>query len=591
MTMTMLPPRPLAERGLEAVDELLTFARKRLAKARQATRDELIARHLGSFAGDLSGYFAAFAERALPTVRKTTAYTWDPDADVDWDLEADELGKVFLRWYTTFGVAGYDAVSEEIGVDLAWEVDGSIPGWVKDTVGRRVKGITETTRDTIRGYVERAIADGSSMDALSRQLSDVVDAWGASGGRAGVIALSESATAYNLSSVNGYRDSGLVDTVTVLDGAECVMPDTQFVPYGGLIGMMRAWFSGNAYRLTVRTPSGSEQLTVGPNHPVLTGRGWQPAHLIREGDQVVHDSRLRDPKTLALVDLDEVPTIQDVFESLRATRPLRLREVMPVEFHGDGASCQGEVEAVGAAGSLLFEGDPAGLQKLAKLALMLADPGLSVVASARGKGELRFRLGSSPGGSVGSESPGLSFFDREPRGDAPSRLGSWSGKAERADVAIDDTRRALQFASDRRAAHAIEVQPLDRVAVDPRARVIGASTRTETALGVVVRPEHSAALLAGHGNWPSLVEFAHGLFLAPVIDVSVSPYQGWVYDASTRDGLYSANCTPVANCGWDGHDDDDLANGSTRTLDEAEETPTSHPSCQRSFAPNVEGDS
>lgn len=38
-------------------------------------------------------------------------------------------------------------------------------------------------------------------------------------------------------------------------------------------------------------------------------------------------------------------------------------------------------------------------------------------------------------------------------------------------------------------------------------------------------------------------------------------------------------------CGWTEHDDPDLADGSTRTLDEFEEYPTSHPNCVRAGAP------
>lgn len=38
-------------------------------------------------------------------------------------------------------------------------------------------------------------------------------------------------------------------------------------------------------------------------------------------------------------------------------------------------------------------------------------------------------------------------------------------------------------------------------------------------------------------------------------------------------------------CGWSGHDDGDLANGSIRTLDEYEANPIAHPRCVRSAAP------
>lgn len=43
-----------------------------------------------------------------------------------------------------------------------------------------------------------------------------------------------------------------------------------------------------------------------------------------------------------------------------------------------------------------------------------------------------------------------------------------------------------------------------------------------------------------------------------------------------------------ADCGWTEHDDPDLAEGSTRTLNEAALHPLSHPHCQRAFGPQVQ---
>lgn len=43
-----------------------------------------------------------------------------------------------------------------------------------------------------------------------------------------------------------------------------------------------------------------------------------------------------------------------------------------------------------------------------------------------------------------------------------------------------------------------------------------------------------------------------------------------------------------ADCGWEAHDDPDLAAGSSRSLDEAAGHPLSHPHCQRAFGPQVE---
>lgn len=41
-------------------------------------------------------------------------------------------------------------------------------------------------------------------------------------------------------------------------------------------------------------------------------------------------------------------------------------------------------------------------------------------------------------------------------------------------------------------------------------------------------------------------------------------------------------------CGWSGHDDGDLADGSIRTLDDYEAHPLAHPNCRRSAAPALD---
>lgn len=64
----------------------------------------------------------------------------------------------------------------------------------------------------------------------------------------------------------------------------------------------------------------------------------------------------------------------------------------------------------------------------------------------------------------------------------------------------------------------------------------------------------------------------------------------WAATAGYRDsGIVSdVICLDSPDCGWDGHDDPELADGTVRSLDEAESYPTSHPNCVRAFAPNVD---
>lgn len=64
----------------------------------------------------------------------------------------------------------------------------------------------------------------------------------------------------------------------------------------------------------------------------------------------------------------------------------------------------------------------------------------------------------------------------------------------------------------------------------------------------------------------------------------------WAATAGYRDSgiVPDCICLDSPECGWDGHDDPELADGTVRSLDEAEEFPTSHPNCVRAFAPNVD---
>jgi hypothetical protein len=64
----------------------------------------------------------------------------------------------------------------------------------------------------------------------------------------------------------------------------------------------------------------------------------------------------------------------------------------------------------------------------------------------------------------------------------------------------------------------------------------------------------------------------------------------WAAVAGYRDSGIVADCICLdsPDCGWDGHDDPELADGTVRSMDEAESFPTSHPNCVRAFAPNVD---
>lgn len=125
----------------------------------------------------------------------------------------------------------------------------------------------------------------------------------------------------------------------------CVLPDT-VVLSGRRVAATRAWYRGDV--VTVRTKSG-RILTVTENHPVLTRRGFIPASRLREGDHLV---RYRDGVEQSVtrgIDGDYQPaTAREIFELASVNGPLLSGRVptSPVQFHGDAARFDGDVDVV-----------------------------------------------------------------------------------------------------------------------------------------------------------------------------------------------------------------------------------------------------
>lgn len=233
-----LPTAPHAEVAdlLEASELLVVHSRQQLAKVSRGKvkrgQQQLFDDVVPELEKELAEYFAAFAQRALP-VAKAAGLDWDAD-DIDWEFEEAELTALFGRWYARVGTAAYALVSEEIGVEVSFDLNARGVKRVLGSIAERVTGITETSRERIRSLVETAIDNGYSIEQLVAGVTDdgfgglreLVAGWAStpaegSESRAHMIALTETANAYSLSSIEGYRDSGLIDSVEVLDGPDC----------------------------------------------------------------------------------------------------------------------------------------------------------------------------------------------------------------------------------------------------------------------------------------------------------------------------------------------------------------------------------
>lgn len=229
--------RVALEQAADLVDAALTDARRRLVKAQRPyaarVRARVIAEALDPMLESIGTYFDEMADRILPSVAKATAFRWTDD-DVDWADERERLREVLGAWWVYFGDAAYDVAGDELGVDLAFDVDRPAVRAILDELGERIVDITEVSRRAAARTVELALERSYTLPQLVNGVADdsfagleaLVRGWGSTptgraGTRAALIAVTESATAYNRASLAAYEDSGVAGGVRVFDGADC----------------------------------------------------------------------------------------------------------------------------------------------------------------------------------------------------------------------------------------------------------------------------------------------------------------------------------------------------------------------------------
>lgn len=205
----------------------------------------------------------------------------------------------------------------------------------------------------------------------------------------------------------------------------CVVGET-LVSAGGVLAVSARRFEGDL--VTLRTRSG-ECLTVTPNHPVLTDRGWVPARIAHEAGHVLRLKLGRSTAIGAAADHDQhVPArIEEIANALRMKRGVVPREV-PVatpDFHGDGRGSQ--IAVVLADPELRRRLDSAVSEHLAKSLFKNGGAGdVALAALGQVTESVERPLDAAHGGVCGADLPGA-LFERHagPLGDFGCALPAW----------------------------------------------------------------------------------------------------------------------------------------------------------------------
>lgn len=306
-------------------------------------------------------------------------------------------------WESAFTAIGERVLSqlddEERG--LPWigerkELPDSIQRALQSFIGRwgarKVTQITSATQSWIRGAISRGIEEGMSVPEIGSQIrgrATQIAAW-----RANTIARTETHSAAQNGSLQVAADSGKVRLkrwVPVRDGRtrqgdnsdfnhyspdrgevpvnepfiisgeqlmhpgdpsgsagniiNCFAPDTEI--RGGIVAGTRSYYSGPVVTIITRRDS---RLTVTPNHPVLTDRGFVAAGHVNKSQKLVAYSGGVEHNTLGRVGSinyqDGPAEIEKVFQAIDLVGRRERRVVAQLDFHGDGHFGDGDIDIV-----------------------------------------------------------------------------------------------------------------------------------------------------------------------------------------------------------------------------------------------------
>lgn len=286
----------------------------------------------------------------------------------DWEAWNTRLREGLTDPYTDTVRKAGEAVFDAFTVD-----DAFTSLFMSRYLGERIVQLDAFTKESVTALIARVFEQqtAGSPGELGRLIRDEVrqhvkgfETW-----RANRIARTETGYAYNHGTTLAWKQSGGA-TMNVTDGdrdepcasangavwtiEQCldnalghpnaVMDGTRVRPLGLTAAAYRARWSGRVVRLVT---AGGVRTTVGPNHPVLTDRGWLPAQALRCGDCVVTDGAEVQWDAAARPHFDErPPQIAEVFEAMRAHGSHARVVATAGDFHGDGNFCEGDVEIV-----------------------------------------------------------------------------------------------------------------------------------------------------------------------------------------------------------------------------------------------------
>jgi hypothetical protein len=266
------------------------------------------------------------------------------------------------------------------------------------------------------------------------------------------------------------------------------LPGTALVSTGGRIAaVVRRRYDGD---MVVITTASGKRLEATVNHPVLTSSGWLAAGLVHVGGDVI--GRLgRERPELGDDDHQDVPaTIAEVFDAFGRSREVATVEVptSTPDFHGDGMA--GEVAVIRADRKLRDRMDPAFLQSLGDVSLIVGVEPLGLLPGGL-QGQALERALGAPGSIVRSGGEGLPLVSgQQTHADGVLLAGGPSGDAGLGQAQVDSLPGDVELAREIQngstgEVFADDVVSVERYAFSGHVYNLETTTRHYTSNGIV----------------------------------------------------------------------------------------------------------
>lgn len=301
-----------------------------------------------------------------------------------------------------------------------------------DQAGVTISSIVDSRLNDLGDLIAAGVAAGASVDSIASDAQDLLS----DPSRAFMIANTETARAMTTQSLSDYQQAGVGQVDWLAEGDACpdcqenedaspinlgddwpngdppvhpnCFPGETSVVAAGVLGSTARWWDGELVEIV--TDAG-RHLTVTPNHPILTPKGWVAAGALVEGSDVISSSRPERVAALVCPDDYHAPAlIEEIAVALSGTGSVTTATV-PVaaeDFHGDGTGSQVSVIR---ADRLLEDGwdvtlaEPLGEQHLARRGSEKTSFTRSSALDLFGK-----RMGAPPGGGVGRGGVGTTLL-------------------------------------------------------------------------------------------------------------------------------------------------------------------------------------